>query len=70
MIEDASQEFFSTDIIMNICTPRHIHTQTHRYTCMHMHMQPIAFGVSFNIDLQSQLIGLFSTERGQRDLEN
>jgi len=37
---------------------------------MHMHMQPIAFGVSFNIDLQSQLIGLFSTERGQRDLEN
>ena len=32
-------------------------------------VQSVAFGVSFNIDLQSQSIGLFSTDRGKRDVE-
>jgi len=35
-------------------------------------MQPIAFGVSVNLTSVSilNLLGLFPTERGKRDLEN
>jgi len=32
-------------------------------------IQPIAFGVSFNLNFQSNLIGLFSTEPDKRDVE-
>ena len=33
---------------------------------IHIDVQPIAFGVSFHLNL----LGLFLTERGKRDLEN
>ena len=33
-------------------------------------LQPVAFGVSFNLNLNRNLFVLFSTERGKRDLEN
>ena len=37
---------------------------------MCFNVQSIAFGVSFNVNLPFNLPGLFSTERGKRDLEN
>ena len=46
---------------------KHIHVQM---VNIYIKVQPIAFGVSFNRNLQSPFIGLFSTERGKRDLEN
>jgi len=33
-------------------------------------VQPIAFGVSLNLSSNLNFLGLFSTERGKRDLEN
>jgi len=36
--------------------------------CIYMNVQPIAFGVSFNLNLQSQSPRLSSPERGKRDL--
>jgi len=42
------------------------HEYDESLTCNYFLLYPIAFGVSFNLNL----LGLFSTEGGKRDLQN